>query len=221
MRIRFVLSALALATLIAVVGITPAAAQTPASPNPLVVHGQVGLTFGGPSGGLFGAGAGARLGAVRGLTIFGEFGKLTNVMTGDLEDLVNELVELEELEEFAEDFEFEVRLPATYGLAGARFDVTPDGPLNVFVEGGVGFARVGLDVTLVVEGVDVSGPFEDFLEEQGAASPSTEALFVFGGGLSWPVTPDTSVTGGIRFNRIAASEGITKAAIYVGLFWRP
>jgi opacity protein-like surface antigen len=217
---RFVRPFLAAAVLLAAV-VTPAAAQTGTSSHPFVIHGQAGVTFGGPTGGLFGAGAGVGIPAVRGLTIFGEFGRLTNIMNSELEDLVNDLVELEDLEEFTDDFEFEVRLPTTYGFAGARFDVTRNRPLTVFVEGGVGFARVGVDVTLIVDGEDFSDDFADFLEEQDAAVTSTEALFVIGAGVSWPVTPRASVTGGLRINRIAAGDGITKPAVYVGVIWRP
>jgi hypothetical protein len=217
---RLVLSFLLAAFTIAAT-VMPAAAQTAGSSNPFVIHALAGLTFGGPSGGVFGAGAGAHIAAVPGLTVFGEFGRLTNVMTSDLEDLVNDLVKLEELEEFTEDFEFEVRLPTTYGLAGARFDVVRDGPINVFVEGGLGFARVGLDVTLIVEGEDVSDDFRDLLQARDVASTTTEALLVIGGGVAVPITPNASVIGGIRINRIAMGESATKPAAYVGVHWRP
>jgi len=216
---RVVLS-FALAAMIVAATAAPAAAQTPGSANPLVVHAVAGLTFGGPSGGLFGAGAGANLAAVPGLTVFGEFGKLTNIMTSDLEDLVNTLAGADAADECECEFEFEIGLPTTYGLAGARFDVVRNRPVNVFVEGGVGFARVGMDVSLVVDGTDFSEDFTNALEEAGVGT-STEALLVIGGGVSYPITPNASVTGGLRINRVAMSEGSTKAAIYVGVLWRP
>jgi len=217
---RLVLSVLAAAPMLATV-VQPASAQTTPAPHPFVIHGQVGLTFGGPTGALFGAGAGINLPAVPGLTIFGEFGKLTNVMNSELQDLVEDLVELEELEEFTDDFEFEVLLPTTYGFGGARYNVTPNAPVAVFVEGGVGFARVKAEVTLVIEGEDFSEAFGDFLEAQGATATTTEPLIVVGGGVMWPVTPTASIAAGLRINHIADSGGITKPSVYVGVVWRP
>ena len=217
MDTRFVLSFVAAAFTLAAT-VTPAAAQTAAAPgNPLVVHAVAGLTFGGPSGGLFGAGAGANIAAVRGLTVFGEFGKLTSIMTSDVEDLVDRLAGPDD-PQF--EIEFDVTLPTTYGLAGARFDVVRDGPLNVFIEGGIGVGRVGLDVTRIVDGEDFGEDFRADLEEEGVTT-STEALLVIGGGVSYPITPNASITGGIRINRIAMGEGATKPAIYVGVYWRP
>jgi hypothetical protein len=213
-RTRIVLTSLTAALIVATV-VTPAAAQAPPPPHPFVVHALAGATFGGPGGALFGAGAGVDIAAVPGLTVFGEVGRLTNIMNSDLQDIVDELAGVDELDEF------DISLPTTYGLAGARFTVPGNGPLGVFVEGGLGFGRVGLDVTLVVDGVDFSDEFGDFLEEEGITEPSTEPLFFVGAGLSYPVTPRADITGGLRLTRIAAGDGITKPALYVGVLWRP
>jgi hypothetical protein len=222
--VRTLLLSSGAAALILLAGATaPAAAQgqaqTQVAGMPFLIHAQAGVTLPGPSGGLFGAGAGVGLPAVPGLAVFGEFGRLTNIMTGELQDIVDELAGVDESEDF--DFEFDIALPTTYLFGGARYEVETNGPLGVFVEGGVGIGRVGMDVTLVVEGEDFSELFEDLLEEEGVAEPSTEPLFVVGGGVSWPMTPRLDVTGGLRINRVAAGDGITKTALYVGLFWRP
>lgn len=217
MRTSIVVPCLAVFLLLTV-SVAPAAAQAAPPTHPFVIHALAGLTFG-PSGGVFGAGAGADVAAVPGLTVFGEFGRLTNVMTSDLQDIVDDLAGVDESDEF--DFEFDISLPATYGVAGARFAVPTNGPLGVFVEAGVGFASVGIDVTLVVDGEDFSDDFQDFLERENVTETTTEALFIVGGGVSWPLTPRASVTGGLRINRIAAADGLTKAAAYVGLLWRP
>lgn len=199
--------------------VTPASAQTPPPTHPFVIHAQTGVTFPTPGGALFGVGAGATLDAVPGLTVFGEIGKITNVMTGDLQDIVDGLVGVDESEQF--DFEFDISLPTTYFVAGARYHVRTNGPLGVFVEGGLGIGRVGLDVTLVVEGEDFSDELEDELDAQGLLEPSTEPLFIIGGGVHWPVTDRVDVTGGLRLNHVSAADGITKTALYVGLLWRP
>jgi hypothetical protein len=213
-RTRIVLTSLTAALMVATVA-TPAAAQTPPPPHPFVIHAEAGLTFGGPTGALFGAGAGVDIAAVPGLTVFGEVGRLTNIMNSDLQDLVDELAGVDESDEF------DISLPTVYGLGGARFTVPTNGPLGVFVEGGIGVGRVGIDVTLVIDGVDVSDDLEDELDEQDITEPSTEPLFFVGGGLSYPVTPRADITGGLRLTRIAAGDGITKPAIYVGVLWRP
>lgn len=218
MRTRIVLTSLTAALMIATV-VTPAAAQTAPPPHPFVIHAQAGITFGGPTGALFGAGAGVDIAAVPGLTVFGEVGRLTNIMNSDLQDLVDELAGVDESDEF--DFEFDISLPTVYGLGGARFTVPTNGPLGVFVEGGIGVGRVGIDVTLVVDGEDFSDEFEDALDDQDITEPSTEALFFVGGGVSYPVTPRADIMGGLRLTRIATTDGITKPAIYVGVIWRP
>ncbi len=218
MRTRIIPAVLTAALVLATV-VTPAAAQTTPPPHPFVIHALAGATFGGPGGALFGAGAGMDIAAVPGLTVFGEVGRLTNIMNSDLQDIVDELAGVDESDEF--DFEFDISLPTVYGLGGARFTVPTNGPLGVFVEGGVGFGRVGLNVALVVDGEDFSDEFGEFLEAEGITASTTEALFMVGAGLSYPVTPRADITGGLRLTRIAASEGITKPAVYVGLFWRP
>jgi hypothetical protein len=207
--------------------VTPASAQMPPPTHPFVIHAQTGVTFPTPGGALFGVGAGARLDAVPGLTVFGEIGKITNVMTGDLQDIVDGLFNVDAAEEQGIDFELDVDLPTTYFVGGARYHVRTDGPLGVFVEGALGIGRVGLDVRLVVEdpdtgeNVDVSEAFEEALEAGGGVEPSTEALVIIGGGVHWPVTDRVDVTGGLRLNHVSAADGITKTALYVGLLWRP
>lgn len=218
MRTSFLVSSAA-AALLFVALVSPASAQTPPPPHPFVIHAQTGVTFPSPGGALFGAGAGVTLDAVPGLTVFGEIGKLSNVMTGDLQDIVDALVGVDESDEF--DFEFDISLPTTFFVAGARYHVRTNGPLGVFVEGGLGIGRVGLDVTLVVEGEDFTEELEDELRAQGLLEPATEALFIIGGGVHWPVTERVDVTGGLRLNRVSAADGITKTALYVGLLWRP
>ncbi len=214
---RLVPACLTAALMLATV-VSPAAAQATPPPHPFVVHALAGVTFGGPGGALFGAGAGVDIAAVPGLTVFGELGKLTNVMTSDLQDIVDGLTGDDEAEV---DIEFEMGLPTTYGLGGARFHIPTTSPMGVFVEGGLGVGRVGISITRIVDGEDFSEFFEEFLEDLGVVASTTEVLLVVGGGITYPVTPRVDITGGVRLTRIAASEGITKPAVYVGLFWRP
>jgi hypothetical protein len=226
LRTSLLVSSAAAALLFAAM-VTPASAQTAPPTHPFVIHAQTGVTFPTPGGALFGAGAGVALDAVPGLTVFGELGKITNVMTGELQDIADTLFNVDAAEEQGIDFELDVDLPTTYFVGGARYHVRTNGPLGVFVEGGFGIGRVGLDVRLVVEDpetgedVDVSEAFEAALEAQGGVEPSTEALFIIGGGVNWPLTDRVDVTGGLRLSRVSAADGITKTALYVGLLWRP
>jgi hypothetical protein len=211
-----------LATLaIAVVGLTAtrAAAQGGSGDAPVFIRGLGGVTFGSVTGGVFGAGGGVRV--TPNVIVFGEVGRVTDMLTKDLQDQIDEFIDLAGLEDFTDDFTFTIKLPTTYGFGGARVELPIEGGLTPFVEGGVGFGRISLSAELIVEGIDLSDALRDALDEEEVLTASTELFLVFGGGVTVGVGENGAVDVGFRLNRISSEgESLNVPALYAGFVWR-
>jgi opacity protein-like surface antigen len=171
------------------------------------------------AGAMAGAAAGLRFPQAFGLVGFAELGHLTNAMPRDLQRVVDGLLGVSSTEGFPEDFEFSVKLPATYRLAGVRKDFPRPDRWTPYLEGGVGHARVRADVRLIVAGQDFSQGFVEFVAEQGQTLEDSGTLWLFGGGFSYPLAAGFSLDLGGRLFHIAAGDPITKGAAQIGLVW--
>ena len=175
------------------------------------IHGLGGVTFGTEVGPVFGGGGGIAIGER--LQIFGEFGRGRNVLPSELQD------ELDDLSDFLSDetglpVTFDVRIPAFYGMGGARYALST-GRVRPYLEGALGFARLSFDVVSAeVGGIDLS----DLVEEAADMDDETKALLMLGGGLNVPVNATFSVDIGYRWNGIFTEDPMIKASeIYGGV----
>ena len=174
------------------------------------IHGLGGVTFGTEVGPVFGGGGGIAVGER--LQIFGEFGRMGNVFPADLQDDLDDLSDFLS-EQTGQSVTFDVRVPAFYGMGGARYALST-GRVRPYLEGALGFARLSFDVVSAeVGGID----FSDLVEEAADADDETKALLVLGGGINVPVNATFSVDIGYRWNGIFTEDPMIKASeIYGG-----
>lgn len=191
---KLVLSAVCLVVVFAVP--LPAAAQDRGS-----VRAMVGATMVTESGVTFGAAAGFKMNP--NLQIFGEFGRMQNVLPSS----VLEEVEIEAAQVAnARNGKASSTASATanYGLLGVRRNLRKVGDAQVFVEIGAGAARVESSLEASIRGSEtlqgdisnlVSVPFTE-------SSPQTKALATIGGGFTLDITQKLGVEMGYRYVRI-------------------
>ena len=185
-----------------------AAAQTSAPDARIYAGGLAGVTFGSETGAIFGGRVGFRV--ARNLHVFAEVGRITDVTPKELSDQIDEALEV-----VPDDIAltFEVKVPSTYFIGGARWSQTR-GRFGPFVEGGIGVGHLTLDATLIVDGVDLSNDLRELI---GDNDSMTKVLFAFGGGVNITVTPIISVDTGYRFTYIATEDPSVKCSAVYGM----
>ncbi len=178
------------------------------------VGGVAGITFASETSSVFAGQAGARV--ARQLVVFGEFGRMQNVFPGEAQD------DLDDAIEFLEDVlgtavSLEVKVPAFYGIGGIRW--SPEDRIAPFLEAGVGFARLNIDVTSEVAGFDISDEVEDQLDAEDLEV--TEFLLAIGGGLNARLNDRVRLDVGYRYNRVFTDDPtVTASMVYAAVkFW--
>jgi opacity protein-like surface antigen len=162
------------------------------------IRGMVGATMVTESGVTFGAAAGMKINP--NLQIFGEFGRMQNVLPSSVLEEV-ELASAQVANARSGKASSTASASANYGLVGVRRNVRKVGDAQVFVEGGVGAARVESTLEASIRGSEtlqgdisdlVSVPFVD-------SSPQTKALATIGGGFTLDITQKLGVELGYRY----------------------
>ncbi len=175
------------------------------------VHALGGVTFGTESAPVFGGGGGVNLG--ENVQLFGEFGRMGNVIPSELQDEIDALSELLS-EDTGLPVTLEVRVPAIYGMGGLRYTVPTGGRVRPYVEAAAGFARLSADVNADVGGIDISG----LVEEEAGIEAATKFLLMLGGGINIPVNDTLGIDVGYRWNGIFTDDPMIKASqVYGGV----
>ena len=178
----------------ALAGVPSAHAQ-----NGAFVGGLAGITFASETSSVFAAQAGGRV--ARQLFVFGEFGRMQNVLPDEAQDDLDAAAAFLETQ-LGTTVDLDVRVPAIYGLAGIRWG--PEDRIAPFLEAGVGFARLSVDLTAEVAGIDVTDEVEDQLQSEDLEV--TEFLLAFGGGLNARLTERMRLDVGYRYNRVFTDD---------------
>lgn len=167
------------------------------------VGGLGGLTFVTVPGGAVAGQAGVH--GAYGLFVTAEVGYMSNVLRGDVRDDIREIVQrISGL-----PVEADVSMPAAYGFGAIRWSVDR-GRASPFIEGGVGLARMSLEI--------------DEAEALGVVvddRPRNEYLVTLGGGINTRVSSTVGVDVGYRYMYIDADNprihlSLIFAAVKVG-----
>jgi opacity protein-like surface antigen len=108
-------------------------------------------------------------------------------------------------------------VPAFYGLGGIRWST--DAPVSPFVEGGLGFANLSIDLHAEIDGVDVTDQAEALFEEEDL--DATKFLLAFGGGINARLAEQVRLDIGYRYTRIFTDDpAVNTSAVLAALkFW--
>jgi opacity protein-like surface antigen len=173
-----------------------------------------GATVGTESGGAFGAGVDVRI--TPKALIFGEFGRLQNVLPSSVLDQV-EVDSAQVANGLGGKASSTASASATYGMVGLRMNLYKIGENQLFVEGGAGAAKVKSEVEAFIRGsATLQGDISDRVSVPFAeATPATKALGTFGGGVILAVNQRIGVEMGVRYFYIATSSpSISGGQIY-------
>jgi opacity protein-like surface antigen len=180
------------------------------------VRAIVGATVGAGPGAVFGGTIGFKTSDK--VQILGEFGRMTNIMPSSVTDQV-EVAAASAAQTLGGKHSSEVDARATYGLVGVRYNVGTVSGALAFTEVGIGAANVKSSVSAVIRGSEtLQGDISNLVSTSfTAATPTTKAAFMIGGGIVLGVTQHTAVEVGARYVRIATSNpGINSGKIYGG-----
>jgi opacity protein-like surface antigen len=178
------------------------------------VGGIGGVTVGSVTDGAAAGQAGFRI--ARSLVVFGEGGRMRNVIPASRTDAMEQVVAGGFLRNENADVFVDGGLRVTYGLGGVRWRTR-----SLFVEGGIGAASVKTQVKRIVgAGSDITREFEAYVVSRGSNLdfPATsEFVVAVGGGYSRPITRKLTVDVGYRFTRITSLPTFNSHMGFVGL----
>jgi opacity protein-like surface antigen len=181
-----------------------------AAQNRGLVGGHFGVTFGTESAPFF---SGEVAGHVaRDLQIYGTFGRMNNVLPSSIQD------DLDDISAFLSvvtrvPWHFEASAPATFGTAGVRYLLPTGSPARPYVQGGVGFANIGI----TVEEMDFGDVTEDLVADGYLDDDNINKLALeFGGGLIVPIR-SMYIDVGYRFMKLMDAEDVNISRAYGGI----
>jgi hypothetical protein len=175
-----------------------------------LVGGQFGATFGTEAAPFF---AGEAAGHVsRDIQIYGTFGRMNNVLPSSVQDDLDDVSALLSIITRV-PWAFEASAPATFGTAGVRYLIPAASPARPYVQGGLGFANIGLKV----EELDLGDVTDDLVADGYLDDDNINKLAIeFGGGLIVPVR-SIYIDVGYRFMKLMDADDVNISRAYGGI----
>ena len=192
-----------------------AEAQTPApAADEGYVEGVAQSAFGNVTSQSYGLEAGVPVGPV---TVFGEFGRISDVTTPGLADAAAIIAGA--LSQVVSGVTYSVAEPVVFFAAGAKYVIHTSGKLQPYVLGGFGLASVKKDVVYNVDNADVTSDLENYGIVLGSdlSGSVTDPMFVVGGGATVPFGGQLFIDLQYRFNHIFADEAISVSRAGIGI----
>jgi opacity protein-like surface antigen len=194
-------------------GASPALAQNAPSAS---LRGFGGVSFMSETGGAFGGGIGLRVS--NRFEVFGEIGRLTNMLPRQIQRDLDEAARAMR-PFYADGLTIDGRAPAVYGFGGLRASRHAGMRLTLFADAGAGMARGTSDIRARAGGRDVSASVRSALRIKDA---ETRALIALGGGVVLPLTERAGLELGYRYMRVFTDDprintGTMSAAFRWGL----
>lgn len=192
---KSVLAAVAasLATLIAM----PAAAQTP-PPDRAYVMGFGGAAMSTINAGLFGGSAGLTLG--RDVQVFGEFGRMQDVLPGFTKEDLNVAVEAARAD--GSTFTWKSKVPTAYAIGGVRYLVPTGTIVRPYASVGAGVAHLMPSPTFVVDGLDITSAALQDPNMANMFKTDNRPLATVGAGITVNMVRHVKVDIGYKYSRI-------------------
>lgn len=195
-------------------------AQTPSSGDPS--HGYVEANIQSSFGNVTSQSFGAEIGiAVYGpLQVFAEFGRARDVAAPEIGAEAQQIAGA--LSQTRAGVSFQVRQPATFGLAGVRYAYQAEPRIIPYVLGGFGAAQVKQEVSFAINGSDVTSTLAQYGVVLGSrlTGSETKPMLVLGGGVQVPLWQRLVIDLQYRYGRIFTPDiatNVNRAGIGVGV----
>ena len=178
----------------------------------LFVGGTIGNEGGGAYGGAFGVRATDRI------TIFGEFGRLTNLLPKSAADEI-QTVAARVAATLGGSASPIAKTRTNYGLVGGRVRTDFLRGVETFIELGAGMGRVSTDLTVALRGSETAqGDISHLVSTPFTSARTTKPVMTIGGGIVLDVTSRTSVEAGIGYLRVFTNSPALGAARIYGTY---
>jgi opacity protein-like surface antigen len=175
------------------------------------VYVRGGVTFGTETSSVVAGGAAFTV--TPGIQVFGEVGRMQNVMPKSLKEDLDTITSMVTAY-YGVPITLDVNVPAIYGLGGVRLVVPVSGRVHPYVEGGLGVASLSADIKAEVMGINISQEVED----EADLSNETKLMIAVGGGISADLTRSLQLDAGYRFTHINTDDpAVNTSALYGGL----
>ena len=157
------------------------------------------------------------------LDVFGEVGRMRNVLGPDLRDRLDALEETLLARTRAQfgtslPIEFEPLVPTWYGFGGLRARGPSAGRVSTYLEGGAGTARLDPQVHLTVNGENLDTEAAA-LTGLGDGRQQLEFLAGGGAGVAFQLWKRIRVEGGYRYMRLFGDDQTSINRVHVGAGW--
>lgn len=178
-----------------------------------LVGGHFGVTFGTEAAPFF---AGEVAGHVaRDVQIYGTIGRMHNVLPSSVQDDLDDVSALLSIVTGLH-WDFEAAAPAFFGTAGVRYLMPTGGAARPYVQGGLGFANIGI----TVEEVDFGDVTDDLVSEGYLDDENINKLAIeVGGGVIVPMR-SIFIDVGYRFMKLMDADDVNISRAYGGIGFR-
>jgi opacity protein-like surface antigen len=175
-----------------------------------LIGGHFGVTFGTEAAPFF---AGEVAGNIaRDLQIYVTVGRMNNVLPSSVQDDLDDVSQLLSMITRVR-WDFEASAPAFFGTAGVRYLVPTGSPARPYIQGGVGFANIGIKV----EEVDLGDVTDELVDDGYLDDDNINKLALeFGGGLIVPLK-SMYIDVGYRFMKLMDADDVNISRAYGGV----
>lgn len=176
----------------------------------------VGGTIANQGGGTYGASLGMKTSDR--ISIFGEFGRMTNLLPGAASDEI-QTESARVAGSLGGSASPIAKTRTNYGLVGARVRTNLIPNVNTFVELGAGAGKVSTDLSVQLRGSETAqGDISHLVVTPFSQSKSTEPLFTIGGGVVLDITRRTAVEAGVGYMRVFTDSPSLNAVRVYGTY---
>jgi opacity protein-like surface antigen len=197
-----------------------AAVASPAAALAQEQRAFVGLFIGGTianqGGGTFGGAVGMKTSDR--VTIFGEFGRMTNLLPKSAADEIQTRA-AQVAGSLGGSASPIAKTRTNYGMVGARVNTGFVPNVNTFVELGVGAGSVSTDLSVLLRGSETAqGEIGHLVSTPFTSSKATKPVMTIGGGVVLDVTSKTAIEAGIGYMRVFTSSPALNAVRVYGSY---
>jgi opacity protein-like surface antigen len=198
----------------------PAAGSALLDPGRWYAEGVAQSAFGNVTSQSYGGEIGVSIGY--GLQVFIEGGETRDVSTAALGAAAQQIAGYLTRSQTGATVTYQAKQPVAFGVAGLKYFIPLNGPVQPYIMAGGGVARVKQDVSFFISGVDVTATLPQYGVTLGSdlSGSTTDGMLTAGAGVMWPLWQHFLLDFQYRYDRIFAPDqpiNVNRAGIGIGV----